>query len=138
MAAATTPEILCTRCSNCVQKAFLCSPVLYFAPGNAITKFTIPCDSKPSGAFCAYQKLFNVNPAPASRTTASAACIITNPDRTRCLLKPSLELRLPASCSASEIDSEWEILQAGHTPTRTPARTAAIKVKPSTCRSILA
>src|SRR5215475_217539 len=137
MAAASTPGILCTRCNSCVQNASFCSPVLYLAIGNEIPKFTTPCESKPSGAFCACQKLFNVNPAPASRTIASAACMITKPERIRCLFKPSLELRLPASCSASEIDSECEIRQAGQTPTSTPASTAANVVKPRTCTSIV-
>src|SRR5215475_12807893 len=137
MAAASTPGILCTRCNNCVQNAFFCSPVLYFDIGNETSKFTTPCGSKPSGAFCACQKLFNVSPAPASRTIASAACMITKPDRIRCLFKPSLELRPADSCSANEMDSEWDIRQAGHTPTRTPANTAANVVKASTYKSIL-
>ena len=112
--------------------------VLYFASGSEISKFTTPCGSKPSGAFCACQKLFNVNPAPASRTIASATCVITRPERIRCLPGPSLAPRPPASCSASEIDFEFEIRQAGQTPTRTPASKAANVVKASTCKSIFA
>src|SRR4051794_2452094 len=136
MAAASTRGIFCTRCSSCAQNALLCSPVLYFAIGKESSKFTTPCGSKPSGAFCACQKLFNVSPAPASRTIVSAACMTTKPDRIRCLFNPSLEPRPPASCSAREMDSGCEIRQAGQTPTRTPATTAAKVVKASTCKSI--
>ena len=83
-----------------------CSPCFVASPlAMRSRSLHTPCGSKPSGAFCACQKLFNVNPAPASRTIASAACV-NHQDRTAYVvcLSHRLALRPPASCSASEMD----------------------------------
>ena len=77
--------------------------------------------SKLIGSCWARQKLFRVNPAPASRTTASATCVMTRAERARCWRTPPLPPRAPSSCNASESAAFFETRHAGQRPTRIPA-----------------
>src|SRR5438067_9721699 len=93
MAATETPGSALRRLINCALNAAMLSSIGYRAFGSERFIVRTPCGSKPSGAFCARQKLFNVSPAAANKINASAICATTRTARIRCRLVPSLTAR---------------------------------------------